>query len=301
MPDAQQISVRDRFPTLDMIGVAVEHLPHYNRAPETGPSLHGHDMVEMVFILKGQGDHHVADSRYPLRPGALGIVHYGEQHLVTGGDLDLINIYLDTQRHAVPALPPPLSDSLPGILPLHARLRHKRNRVVHMQFPDCDAQEVAQTLLGLTREQNERRAGYPEAMRLHYQFFLIHCVRHLIDQGRQNVAPELPVNDQRLEALREYIDEAFGEPLTLAALADRYGMTRTHLCRTFKRYTGVTVFDYILQRRVERAMLLLVSTDGKVISVAYSCGFRDLSYFNRVFKRLAGVTPTAYRRCIGHG
>jgi AraC-like DNA-binding protein len=67
------------------------------------------------------------------------------------------------------------------------------------------------------------------------------------------------------------------------------------LCRSFKTYTGKRVFDYLIERRIQAAMVALRGSDEKVLSIAMNTGFRDLAYFNRKFKQLVGVTPTAYR------
>ena len=54
--------------------------------------------------------------------------------------------------------------------------------------------------------------------------------------------------------------------------------------------------DPATERRLQAAMLALRSTDDKVLAIALDCGFRDLSHFNRKFRDLVGVSPTAYRR-----
>jgi AraC-like DNA-binding protein len=56
------------------------------------------------------------------------------------------------------------------------------------------------------------------------------------------------------------------------------------------------VVGYLLQRRLQEAMLRLRGSDDKVLAIALDCGFRDLSYFNRQFKSRVGMTPTQYRR-----
>lgn len=75
-------------------------------------------------------------------------------------------------------------------------------------------------------------------------------------------------------------------------------MGPTSLCRAFKAYTGKRLFDYLIERRIQAAMHALRGTDEKVLTIALNCGFRDLAYFNRKFRQLVGVPPTAYRRAL---
>ncbi|MEI8342045.1 MAG: helix-turn-helix transcriptional regulator [Verrucomicrobiota bacterium] len=56
-----------------------------------------------------------------------------------------------------------------------------------------------------------------------------------------------------------------------------------------------SVFDYLIERRIQAAMMRLRGGDEKILAVAMDCGFNDLSYFNRKFKQLVGILPTQYR------
>jgi AraC-like DNA-binding protein len=95
--------------------------------------------------------------------------------------------------------------------------------------------------------------------------------------------------------LRDFLDQHYAEPHTLESLARRSRLSRTYLCRAFKSYTGKRLFDYLIERRIQAAMMRLRGAGDKVLAVALDCGFNDLSYFNRKFKQLVGVTPSQYR------
>jgi AraC-like DNA-binding protein len=72
-------------------------------------------------------------------------------------------------------------------------------------------------------------------------------------------------------------------------------MSKDHFIRLFRRETGYTPNAYVIQRKMERAELMLVTTDNSVKSIARALGYDDYSYFNRVFKKNAGITPQQYR------
>jgi AraC-like DNA-binding protein len=96
--------------------------------------------------------------------------------------------------------------------------------------------------------------------------------------------------------LRQEIDRDFAAPRDLTTLARASRVSVPYLCRVFKAYTGKTVVGYLVERRIQAAIWRLRESDEKVISIALACGFNDLAYFNRTFKRIVGATPSDYRR-----
>jgi AraC-like DNA-binding protein len=96
------------------------------------------------------------------------------------------------------------------------------------------------------------------------------------------------------EALRR-IEQAPQARITLAALARDAGLSPFHFLRTFRHVTGLTPHQFILRMRLHRAAMLLRHSDEAVTTIAYDCGFSDLSTFNRRFRRLIGVPPGVWR------
>lgn len=86
--------------------------------------------------------------------------------------------------------------------------------------------------------------------------------------------------------------------LTLAGLAHAFSLNKSYLASRFKRETGSTVTSFINKRRMDRAVSLLGSRDVPIQEVASACGFSDLTYFTRVFKREKGITPSDYRKNV---
>lgn len=284
-------SVRKRCPTLDLIGVAAEiHKPGTHNAK----AYHLHDMIEMVFVLEGDGVHYVGKERYPFSPGSLGIVHYNQTHAVQCRNMKIINIYFDTLNCALPDVPSEFLSVLPKILPLHSAFQHKQNRVVHINF--SEPEEVKQILLSLYKEQTEKKPGYLQMMKRLSELFLSHCCRVMIEQDNisdENIDVD-PVQRQ-LTALRQYLDMNYSKNMNLENLSRRFAVSKSHLCRLFKNHTGKTIFEYIHQRRIEQAVALLARTDKKIIEISLECGFNNASHFNRVFLKITGKKPSAYR------
>ena len=82
----------------------------------------------------------------------------------------------------------------------------------------------------------------------------------------------------------------------LAALAAVSCLSKDHLIRLFKREMNATPLSYINQKRVERAQLRLLTESTPVKEIAYQLGFEDQTYFNRIFKKITGLTPMSYRK-----
>jgi AraC-like DNA-binding protein len=101
-----------------------------------------------------------------------------------------------------------------------------------------------------------------------------------------------------VERVRQKLDAQFAAPHELAALAHEAGVSITYLCRYFRAYTGKTVVGYLIERRIQAAIWKLRDSDEKIVFVAFACGFNDLAYFNRTFRRIVGTTPSLYRRRI---
>lgn len=91
------------------------------------------------------------------------------------------------------------------------------------------------------------------------------------------------------------IDGHFTEPLTLDRMAREARLSRSHFSAEFKSVTGIAPYEYVLLRRIERAVRLLRTTDDTVLAVAQDCGFRSLASFNKLFKKITGAVPSALR------
>lgn len=93
-----------------------------------------------------------------------------------------------------------------------------------------------------------------------------------------------------------WIDHHFFEPVTLDSAASACGMSRRHFTTTFKRRAGMTWLAYLHRLRVQHAIELLRHTDRKVTSIAFQCGFDDLTTFYRVVFKMTGKRPGEIRR-----
>lgn len=95
--------------------------------------------------------------------------------------------------------------------------------------------------------------------------------------------------------LIDWIEKNYSERITLGQLAALAGVNEKYLCRFFKEFTGYTPTDYINRLRVERACYEMRINHRNVTEAAYECGFNEISYFSKCFKRYKGVSPGQYK------
>ena len=107
-------------------------------------------------------------------------------------------------------------------------------------------------------------------------------------------------NENRAEPVeiwkaRQFIHEHSDEELSLMTVAKSVHISPNYLSERFKEVTGVNFVDYIARHRIEKARELLQNLNLRISEIAFAVGFQSLSQFNRVFRKLAGKSPTAYR------
>ncbi len=101
----------------------------------------------------------------------------------------------------------------------------------------------------------------------------------------------------KLEPALRYIEEHYSEPLTLALLAEKAGVSEKHLCLLFQETLRTRPFRYINALRVNNCKrLLLERRDMSVQRVAALCGYENITYFNQVFREMAGMSPSRFRQ-----
>jgi AraC family transcriptional regulator len=102
----------------------------------------------------------------------------------------------------------------------------------------------------------------------------------------------------RLNRVIEYIEANLGREIALTALAATAGMSSHYFSELFKRSVHFSPHQYVLRRRIEHARRLLQEPGVTVFEAAVLSGFSDQSHFTKIFRRIVGVTPTAYRAAL---
>lgn len=100
----------------------------------------------------------------------------------------------------------------------------------------------------------------------------------------------------RFRHILAFIQQNIDKEIVISELACKACLSSDHFTRVFKKIIGLTPLDYINLKRVEKAQLLLVTTDLPLKEILVKTGFNSASYFTRIFKNVTGLTPLAYRK-----
>ena len=120
--------------------------------------------------------------------------------------------------------------------------------------------------------------------------------RHLVPlSGFAALADSRPV-DTRLERVFDYIYENFTQEVTFEKAVQLACMTPSAFSRHFRKTTTLPFTEFLNRLRISNACRLLIKSDEPVTKVAFECGYDNLSYFNRQFKRIASQSPREFRQ-----
>jgi AraC-like DNA-binding protein len=124
--------------------------------------------------------------------------------------------------------------------------------------------------------------------------------QHLATLSNQVMVQQAAAEAPAITKARTYIAEHQNGELSLAEVARSANMSEFYFCKMFKKATGLTFTDYLARMRTEAVKQMLLNPHTRVSEAAYEAGFQSLSQFNRVFGRIVGESPTAYRERV-HG
>lgn len=171
-------------------------------------------------------------------------------------------------------------------LPANIAIEH---RVI---FQDPTILHIAQWLKGEVINGGIAGNLYVESLR---NLLAVHLLRnHTKEIVRSTVEIER-LDGWQLKQLQDYIEENLSAELTIASLAASIPMSQFHFARAFKTATGSPPHRYIMQRRIERAKVLLSVTRLSAAEIAYQVGFANQSHFSAQFRKSVGLTPKQFR------
>lgn len=117
----------------------------------------------------------------------------------------------------------------------------------------------------------------------------------LLSRFIECATPKEEAGDSRIQQVLRHIRRHIYEPLSVPALADVACLSSSHLIRLFRKETGLTPLQYVNLKKMEKAQLMLLTSDTPVKNIILQLGFSDPSYFDRLFRRQLGMTPLQYR------
>ena len=95
-----------------------------------------------------------------------------------------------------------------------------------------------------------------------------------------------------------YIDDNYGNDLTLPGLAKKFGLSESGLSKKIKAFTNMTFKEYLTKTRIEAAKSLLISSEKSITEIAVLCGYNSSNFFGDVFKKNMGMSPSSYKKML---
>lgn len=116
---------------------------------------------------------------------------------------------------------------------------------------------------------------------------------------RNSMTTTLPIQNTKsimIKNVLDYIEKKYSEQISLQDMADYAHISKEYLCRIFRAMSDSSPIEYLNRYRIRQSTKLLINTNREISDISTSCGFNNSSYFNKLFLRHIGCTPTEYRK-----
>ena len=119
--------------------------------------------------------------------------------------------------------------------------------------------------------------------------FCYHLLEECIRQRKSGVG-------RVAKQIQDYLKEHYAEETNLEKIAEKIGLTSAYISTIFKKETGMTITNYLIQIRLEKAKEMIRDTNMTISEIAYAVGYVDTRYFSKLFIKNVGIKPVEYRR-----
>ena len=234
----------------------------------------------------------MGDRKVWAQPGDLFVIAPGEVHDPSGIDSAskwIIAFKADALNSARTAADTLLM--LPNELLIHSFLRTKDVETRHLWIAPEKRPRWLMQLQQLKGELGDKHLGFTEAARALLMLLLIDAARLVTPELKKCSVKCRPL----LTSVFRFIEANYCSPIGLSEVAKAVNLSPAYLTDLVRRETGQTVLNWILERRMVKARCLLLETDQSVNQIAQTVGYLDTGHFIRLFRRLNGTTPQAWR------
>ena len=275
-------------------GVMLASLFHSCHAPAHRTySAHRHTSFEIAFFKKGSGIYCCNDKMLNFQAGDIFIFSTNEEHFISeiSTEMLVMNLHFEPQYIYSPIQLGQDNSFL--------RIFFDRSDSFCNRLPRKHAvtEQIVRYMEELENEFFNRPDNCEMMIKIKILSMLVLMTRELgytnaISKKRM---PQTKCSDELMKVM-DHINCNFESDISLEELACVGHMSPNYLCTVFKQVNGMTMWEYILIRRVEKAKRLLKETDMSIISIHTACGFQSSSNFNKAFKKLVGMSPSKYRK-----
>lgn len=239
--------------------------------PKTVPYPHWHENIEFLYCICGKGEAVIDSHSVAFGKGDLVVVNSSRLHYIKTTESDALVYYCLI-----------VSSALLEQFGLHAETVEFRDLV-------C-SEEIQKRFELIISEMKEKKECFEAVVKGEIGAMTAQLKRDFSAGSRK------PESGDAIKRGIEYLKKNFRETVSLDDVAQYAGFSRFYFSRHFKEMTGYTVTDYLNYLRCREADFLLRSSDKTVSDIASECGFDDVSYFTKVYKRYTGRLPSHVRK-----
>ena len=248
---------------------------------------HTHDFIEIVYVCDGIANHCVNGVEYELKRGDLLFINYGATHsFKPNGEVTYIRLvfYPETIEEHVS-----LQNAF-GVLTLTAfqEIFNEDHGVI--AFLGTARTEIEELLNSMLKESEGSQILREMALDAYMELLILKLIR--------KVSGEIDGDDIWPDISR-YIEENLDQDLSLSALSKKCFYNPSYFSRIFRERYSIPLSEYVMQKRIEKAKDLLLTTDCAINKIALMVGFNNKSFFYKVFYKFYGTTPLQCRKTQG--
>lgn len=271
-----------------------DHLPlkiiihQYNR-PVHVP-LHWHDSVEISYVLSGKiDDIYIDGAHYSSNAGDIVVINSKAIHSFTNrsnGDREAVTILIPYDF-----IKPCVKGSEPIEFDCISIVESDQRRLAHF----AELRKLLNAVVVSHLKQHRDEFAHVHLTALSYQIIYV-LLKYFVIRKEEKQAVQTSKHRERLLSIKNYVETHYDQNLSVEQIAHTFQLSPQYMSRFFIKHTGMTLFQYINELRLEKAYRDLMNTDLSILNVAMNHGFPNEKSFIRVFKNGYGVTPHQYRK-----
>ncbi len=260
-----------------------DYMYSYDKASPPELRLHLHNYYEFLYFKSGNASYIVENTLYKASPGDLFITRPDEIHTISFHSDDLY------ERHFIQISPEYMKDIDFDLLYI---LNQKKPGTMNKIRADIVKSYGLDEYFTNVEQYVINRVPESDTM---IKTYIIQMLVKINSALREYSESELKVTaaSARIADIKKYIDEHIKEDISLEFLCENFYISKYHLCRIFKSYTGLTIKEYINTRRITLAKQMIFE-GYNITAVCYECGFKDYSNFYKNFKKYTDKSPREF-------
>lgn len=251
---------------------------------------HHHTAFEITMVLCGSGIYSTRLTEFNFKEGDIFFFSTDEYHWIKTLDTDaeFINIHFEPRFI--------WSDNFGISNKELIKIFFSRKKKPMNKIENTSSRTIRELIFKIEEEEAAGLPEYETMLKIHLVNILIEMIRSYEGQLSEIDISYTSQTLAYMEAALKYIDEHLDADLTLELLSDVAHMSKTYFCGQFRKLNGISPWEYITIKRIERAISYIESTDLTKLEIAVKCGYNNTSNFYHAFKRVTGKTPGDYKK-----